>query len=79
LMDVFRPELLRVRGDYQKIITLTKLYCMLNQKTLPAIPTTNSQGFLATPRAFVDLLQIAEEPLIYMTSDYLRRFLPNLS
>ena len=73
LMDVFRPELLRVRGDYQKIITLTKLYCMLNQKTLPAIPTTNSQGFLATPRAFIDLLQIAEEPLVYMTSDLKKR------
>ncbi len=73
LMDVFRPELLRVRGDYLKILTLTKLYCMLNQKTLPAVPTTNSQGFLATPRAFIDLLQIAEEPLVYMTSDLKKR------
>lgn len=73
LMDIFKTDILRVRGDYKKVLTLVKLYGMLNKNALPRIPVTNSAGYLATPRSAIDLLEIAEEPLVYMTSQLKKR------
>jgi hypothetical protein len=72
-LDILRFDILRVRGDYKKLCNLLKLYCNLNEKALPKIPLGGNDNVLATPRAVIDLLHIAEEPLTYMTSELEKR------
>ena len=69
LAEIFETKTLRVRGDYDKILTFIKLYCFLNQNRLPKIEVGNRKIILATPQLAIEALKIVLKPLITMMSN----------
>lgn len=69
LLDILESSYIRVRGDYDKVITLVKLYGILQQNILPTV--TDPQGIrkvFMTPEKAIEILQIAIIPLTTMSS-----------
>jgi len=69
LTEIFEAKTLRVRGDYDKVLTFIKLYCFLNQKRLPKIEFRNKKIIVATPQLAIEALQIVLKPLTTMMSN----------
>ncbi len=69
LLSILDSSMLRVRGDYRKILSLIKLHALLLQKQVPKVPATNSTALLATPHQALDILLTARDPLTSMTTD----------
>jgi hypothetical protein len=65
LLDVLGIEALRVRGDFDKLLTFVKLYGSMNFRRLQQI---QDDVYALTPEVAVEALQIALEPLSAMLS-----------
>ena len=68
LTNLLEGRNLRVRGDYSRLITLVKLYGILNQRNLPHIDLTDRREVIMTPEKAMEILQLAIGPLTAMTS-----------
>jgi len=67
LLGVLDKENMRVRGDYDKLINLVKLYNFLNGEQ-------EKNGYLiATPESAIEILTEAEQPLTSMMSNLEKR------
>lgn len=67
LMSILKTEKLRIRGDYDKIMALVKLYAFANQHKLPKIQTENDvPTILVTPHLALEILKLATAPLTVM-------------
>ncbi|MHA1424286.1 MAG: hypothetical protein ACTSSD_19600, partial [Candidatus Thorarchaeota archaeon] len=64
---------LRVRGDFGRIIDLVKLYGILNQRSLPRIPSPTGDVAIMTPEKAYEVIELALRPLTTMTSEIERR------
>lgn len=70
LTQLLKSDKLRVRGDYDKIIGLVKLYAFLHQRTLPSVKNPNGQSVIfVTPKSAFDALRLAQKPFITMSTD----------
>jgi len=69
LMSVLRSQRLRIRGDYKKIIRLLKYYCWLKQYTITGIDVEGERVLFPTPMDAMEILEVAVQPLIFMTQD----------
>jgi hypothetical protein len=65
LTEVLRKEVLRVRGDYDRIIAFIKLYAFLNRKRLMR---WREDVYIVTPKVFIEALKLIEKPLTSMMS-----------
>jgi hypothetical protein len=68
LTNILEARNIRVRGDYSRLITLVKLYGVLNQRNLPHIDLTDRREVIMTPEKAMEILQLAVGPLTTMTS-----------
>jgi hypothetical protein len=68
LTGILEARNIRVRGDYSRLITLVKLYGVLNQRNLPHIDLTDRREVIMTPEKAMEILQLAVGPLTTMTS-----------
>jgi hypothetical protein len=67
LLNLLSTEDMRVRGDYDKLLTLVKLYVMLKKQE-------SSEGYvIAEPADALYILNEAEQPLISMMSNLEKR------
>lgn len=69
LAELLNPSVLRVRGDYDKIIAFVKLYSFLIQHKLPKKEVNGRKIIFATPEACIDALRIAIKALRNMSSN----------
>ena len=65
LLDVLGVEVLRVRGDFDKLLNFTKFYATLNLKRLQEI---KENVYVLSPEVAIEGLRIALEPLSTMLS-----------
>lgn len=73
LKTLLDPKVLRVRGDYDKILSFVKLYCFLNQTKLPSHKTKDALIVIATSEICVEALRIVEQPIASMASHLEKR------
>jgi hypothetical protein len=73
LTELLNNSVLRVRGDYDKIIAFVKLYCLLNQSKLSKMKIKDNNFVVATPEACVEALSIVQQPLMSMTLNLEKR------
>ncbi len=73
LTKVLGVEKLRVRGDFDKFFGLCKLYGVLNERNLPRIAANGFEAALVLPKHALDVLKIAEDPYISMTTELEQR------
>ncbi|MCJ7631665.1 hypothetical protein MUP77_04590 [Candidatus Bathyarchaeota archaeon] len=69
LMSVLQSEKLRVRGDYDKIVTLVKLYTLANQQRLHTIEIEDNEAVVVTPKLAIEILKVASTTLTTMMTD----------
>jgi energy-coupling factor transporter ATP-binding protein EcfA2 len=70
LTQLLKSDKLRVRGDYDKIFSLVKLYAFLHQRTLPCVKNHDGQNVIfVTPKSAFDALRLAIKPFITMTTE----------
>lgn len=69
LTDILNMKVLRVRGDYTKILTFIKLYAFLNQNRLPKLETEKGKIICVTPDLCIEALKAIAKPLVSMTSN----------
>lgn len=70
LTQFLKSDVLRVRGDYNKIIGLVELHAFLHQRTLPKAKGVNNQTIVfVTPKSALQALKVALKPFITMTSE----------
>lgn len=65
LLEILGCEVLRVRGDMDKLLNFVKLYGMLNIKRLEEI---RENVFVLSPEVVYEAIQIIQEPLAEMLS-----------
>jgi hypothetical protein len=65
LLEILGCDVLRVRGDMDKLLNFVKLYAMLNVKRLEEI---RENVFLLSPEVAYEAIQIIQEPLAEMLS-----------
>jgi len=65
LAEVLNPEVLRVRGDYDKILAFVKIYGSFNRKRL--LKLSQSEAYILTPEVCVEALKLIWKPLVAMT------------
>jgi hypothetical protein len=68
LMEFLGEDHLRVRGDYDKIISVCKLYGFLKQRTLLKVKVGDKTLGVLMPDDAIEILQIAEKSLVTMES-----------
>jgi hypothetical protein len=74
LTGLLRTDKLRVRGDYDKFLSLAKLHGFIHQKTLPRVKTQNgSVVVFLTPGHCLEVLKIAEKPYVTMAMELEQR------
>jgi hypothetical protein len=73
LTSILEARNIRVRGDYTRLITLVKLYGVLNQRNLPHIDLSDRREVIMTPEKAMEILQLAVGPLTTMTSSIEQR------
>jgi len=67
LTELLNNKVLRVRGDYDKIMAFLELYCFLNQNRLPKKEVNGKKIVFAKPQICLEALKIVQQPLINMT------------
>lgn len=67
LTEILNSNFLRVRGDYDKILTFIKLYAFLNKKRLKK--WSRSEVYIVTPEVCIEALKIIRKPLASMMSN----------
>ena len=65
LNDVLQADILRIRGDVDKLHSFVELYGLLNLKRLEK---ANSDVYMVTPKVCMDALKITIKPLTQMLS-----------
>ena len=69
LMSVLTSKRLRIRGDFKKITRLLKYYAWLKQRTIPRIMVDGKPLLFPRPMDAMEILEVAQRSLIYMTQD----------
>lgn len=72
-LDILEHRKLRARGDYEKLLRLLEYYCILRQRTLPKIDVNGEMVVFATPKAALEIMEVALEPLTLMTMEMDKR------
>jgi len=67
LTELLNNKVLRVRGDYDKIMAFVELYCFLNQNRLPKKEVNGKKIVFAKPQICLEALKIVQQPLVNMT------------
>ena len=81
LLDLFDTKLLRARGDYEKVITLTKMVTWQHQRQRPWATVDHTKVIFQLPQDAYLAVRIGCDPILTMTMGMekrLRDFLPVL-
>jgi hypothetical protein len=73
LTTLCNPDILRSRGDYDKISAFIRLYCLPNQRRLPSKENSGARIVVATPEICLEALRIVQQPLASMALGLERR------
>jgi len=74
LGELLRPELLRSRGDYDKLLSLIKLHAWLHQYQRPWLQAVNGKKIIiASPEDFETAVEMAKDAVLAMQTGLDRR------
>jgi ABC-type dipeptide/oligopeptide/nickel transport system ATPase component len=68
LVELMKDRRLRVRGDFDKIVTFISLYHQVWQEKLPKVQINGETVLFADPWITLDALELIHEPLVNMLS-----------